>query len=158
MSDIFAGWHVPEVGLTGSPLDRADHLRRDPAAMIALRSRPDARWLVMDDLRPVLTGGERPDILWAWRSDVPHDATSVFLGLDGEAPRFAAAASGSDLVGDSGGQIIDARAAAPLLPSAPAPSVATPSASTSGSDTNDNSDADAAAAAAAADRRSHARR
>ncbi|PZN93652.1 MAG: NAD(+) diphosphatase [Alphaproteobacteria bacterium] len=115
MTDPFAGWSVPPVGITGSPLDRADHLRRDPASMIALRARPDARWLVMDELKPVLTTGEHPDILWAYRSDVPHDAVTVFLGLagekDGGAPRFAAAASGADLVSDFGGQIIDARAA-----------------------------------------------
>ena len=119
MTDPFAGWQVPEVGITGSPLDRADHLRRDPGAMIALRSRPDARWLVMDDLKPVLTQGEHPDILWAYRSDVPHDAVTVFLGLagekDGGAPRFAAAASGADLVADFGGQIVDARVAAVQL-------------------------------------------
>ncbi len=120
MTDPFAGRDVPPVGLTGSPLDRADHLRRDPGAMVALRSRPDARWLVMDELKPVLTTpreelGERPDILWAHRSDVPHDATSVFLGLIGEAPRFAVAASGADLVSDFGGQVVDARAAAAQL-------------------------------------------
>jgi len=116
MTDPFAGWSVPAVGITGSPLDRADHLRRDPAAMIALRARPDARWLVMDDLKPVLTQGEHPNILWAYRSDVPHDAVSVFLGLDGGgAPRFAAAASSADLVSDFGGQVVDARVAAVQL-------------------------------------------
>lgn len=119
MTDPFAGWQVPPVGITGSPLDRADHLRRDAAAMIALRSRHDARWLVMDDLKPVLTTGERPDILWAYRSDVPHDAVSVFLGLagsdNGGAPRFAAAASGAELVSDFGGQIVETRAAAMQL-------------------------------------------
>jgi NAD+ diphosphatase len=109
----------PWVGLTGSPLDRADHLRRDPGTMVALRSRPDARWLVLDELKPVLTKGEHPDILWAYRSDVPHDAISVFLGLapnkDGSAPRFAAAAPAADLVADFGGQVVDARAAAAML-------------------------------------------
>ena len=116
MTDPFAGWSVPPVGITGSPLDRADHLRRDAAAMIALRARPDARWLVMDDLKPVLTQGEHPDILWAYRSDVPHDAVSVFLGLDSAgAPRFAAAASSADLVADFGGQVVDARVAAVQL-------------------------------------------
>ena len=115
----FAGWAVPPVGITGSPLDRADHLRRDPGAVVALRSRPDARWLVLDDLKPVLTSAERPDILWAYRSDVPHDATSVFLGIegtkDGGAPRFAAAAPSTELVADFGGRVVDARAAMGLL-------------------------------------------
>ena len=119
MTDFFAGFATPEVGITGSPLDRADNLRRDPAAMVALRARPDARWLVMDGLKPVLTSGDPPDILWAYRSDVPHDAVSVFLGLASDAedgaPRFAAAASGADLVSDFGGQIVDARAAAVQL-------------------------------------------
>ena len=116
MTDPFAGPPTPPVGLTGSPLDRADHLRRDAGAMVALRSRPDARWLVMDELKPVITQGERPDILWAYRSDVPHDAVSVFLGLNADgAPRFAAAASSADLVADFGGRVVDARAAAVQL-------------------------------------------
>jgi NAD+ diphosphatase len=119
MTDPFSGRDVPPVGITGSPLDRADHLRRDPASVIALRARPDARWLVMDQLKPVLTKGDQPDILWAYRSDVPHDAPSVFLGLtgsaEGHAPRFAAAASGAELVSDFGGQIVDARVAAAML-------------------------------------------
>ncbi|MFZ4110728.1 MAG: NAD(+) diphosphatase, partial [Polymorphobacter sp.] len=50
---------------------------------------------------------------------VPHTATSVFLGLaptaNGGAPRFAAAASGAELVSDFGGVIVDARAAAVQL-------------------------------------------
>lgn len=112
----FDGWNTPAVGITGSPLDRADHLRRDPGTMVTLRSRPDARWLVMDELKPVLTQGEHADILWAYRSDVPHDAVSVFLGLtDVGAPRFAAAAPSADLVADFGGQAVDARAAAAVL-------------------------------------------
>jgi NAD+ diphosphatase len=119
MTDLFADWQVPLVGITGSPLDRADHLRRDPAAMVALRARPDARWLVMDDLKPVLTTAEPTDILWAYRSDIPHDTTAVFLGLapsaEGGAPRFAAAAPSDDLVRDFGGRAVDARAAAVQL-------------------------------------------
>jgi NAD+ diphosphatase len=106
----------PLTGLTGSPLDRADHLRRDPASVIALRSRPDARWLVLDDLRPLMSASEPPELFWAHRSDIPRDAPSVFLGLtpDG-APRFAAAAPATDLIADFGGRTLDARAAAQLL-------------------------------------------
>ncbi len=103
------------IGLTGAGLDRADQLRGDEAAMVALRSDPRARWLVLDKLNPVMTkpksDAERPDLLWAWRSDLPHDALSVFLGLDGDAPRFAAAAPADELDGEA----MDARAAASLL-------------------------------------------
>lgn len=116
MNDLFAGPETPVTGFTGSMLNRADDVRRDKAAVVALRARADARWLVLDDLKPVLTSGAHPQILWAYRSDVPHDAVSVFLGLDGDAPRFAAAAPGDELVRDFGGEIVDARVAAARLP------------------------------------------
>ena len=110
MTDPFAR-AVPTVGFTGSPLDRADALRKDPAAIVALRSRPDARWLVFDDLRPVMQADAPGELLWAHRSDLPHDALSVFLGLDGDAPRFAAAGSADELPGTA----TDARAVGALL-------------------------------------------
>lgn len=93
-------------------------MRRDAGAMIAARADPRARWLVFDDLKPVLTadGG----LLWAYRSDIPHDAVSVFLGLDGDAPRFAAAASAADLDGEA----TEARAAGALLAASADPGAA----------------------------------
>lgn len=123
MSDPFAHTATPKVGFTGSPLDRADALRRDPAALVALRSRPDARWLVFDNLKPVVATsdagelGGALDLLWVHRSDVPHDALTVFLGFDGDAPRFACAAPAADLPGRAtdaravGAQLGDGRAA-----------------------------------------------
>jgi NAD+ diphosphatase len=107
---------VPVTGFTGGTLDRADEVRRDPAALIALRARSDARWLVLDQLNPVVRPGDQPQILWAYRSDVPHDALSIFLGVDGDAPRFAAAAPADELVADFGGEVMDARVAGSLLP------------------------------------------
>ncbi|QXQ04729.1 NAD(+) diphosphatase [Sphingosinicellaceae bacterium] len=110
MTDFFAGWATPTVGFTGSSYDRADALRKDQGAMVAARSDPRARWLVFDDLRPVMNrAGD--DLLWAYRSDVPHDAPVVFLGFDDDAPRFAVAASAADLDGEP----MDARAAGSLL-------------------------------------------
>ena len=108
MTDFFAGPAVPMVGFTGSKLDRADALRKDTGAMVAARADPSARWLVFDDLRPVMKGDE---LVWAYRSDVPHDAPSVFLGFDDGRPRFAAAASGEDLDGEP----VDARQAGTVL-------------------------------------------
>lgn len=123
---------VPATGFCGGGLadgfDRADEIRRDPAAVIAMRARPDARWLVFDGLNPVVKPaaieGAAPGILWAYRSDLPHDALSLFLGMDGGAPRFAAAAPADELVRDFGGQVMDARAAGALLPAAEAALVA----------------------------------
>ncbi|MCU0890789.1 MAG: NAD(+) diphosphatase [Sandarakinorhabdus sp.] len=107
---------IPATGFTGNRLDRADEIRRDAGALIAMRARSDARWLVLDKLNPVVRAGETPSILWAYRSDVPHDALSIFLGVDGEAPRFAAAAPADELVADFGGTVMDARQAGALLP------------------------------------------
>jgi len=71
-------------GFTGSTLDRADHLRLDPARVAALALRGDARQLRLDGLDPVLDGGGR----LAW--DEPRgEGETIFLGLDGEAPVFA---------------------------------------------------------------------
>lgn len=76
------------MGFTGSPLDKADHLRRDGAAIQAARMNPAARFLILDDLKPLMTQ-DASDLFWARRSEIP-DGTSIFLGLtaSGE-PRFA---------------------------------------------------------------------
>jgi len=100
MTDWFAD-SVPPVGFVGSPLDRADAMRKDAAAMVVARADPAARWLVLDDLRPVV--GERDGLRWFTRDEVPADATSVFLGLDSGAPRFAVAAAGLGRTGDPRG-------------------------------------------------------
>jgi NAD+ diphosphatase len=96
------------VGFVGSGLDRADELRRDPEALWSLRMHPGARWLVLDDLKPVLTADG--DLLWARRSEAPQ-GTEVFLGFLDEAPRFAVAGGAAGL----GGEAVDARAAAMRL-------------------------------------------
>ena len=111
----------PRTGLTGSPLDRADHLRRDPHAMASLQANPRARWLILDQLKPLIADTTPPAIFWAMASDLPQDApgstASVFLGLDPSgAPRFAASASTIPLIAKHGGQVMDTRSAAQLLP------------------------------------------
>ena len=105
MTDWFAQ-PVPAVGFTGSPLDRADAMRKDDAAMIMARADRAARWLVLDDLRPVVDDGDT--LRWFTRDEVPGDALTVFLGLDEGAPRFAVAATGL-------GRASDARAAGAAL-------------------------------------------
>lgn len=74
------------IAFAGSPIDRADHIRCDPAALEALMTR-QARLLQMDGLDPVLT----PEGTLAWSSpaDAAPDSELVFLGLDGERGCFA---------------------------------------------------------------------
>jgi NAD+ diphosphatase len=71
----------PEPFFSGAGLDRADALRGDLAALAALASRPDGRQLKWRDGVPELDSAGR--LVWA-----PLDQPELFLGLDGEAPRF----------------------------------------------------------------------
>lgn len=92
---------TPRVGFAGSLLDRADALRKDGAAMVAARADRSARWLVLDDLRPVVGDGDA--LRWFVRDEVPADAPTVFLGLADGSPRFAVAATGLGRAGDPRG-------------------------------------------------------
>lgn len=73
----------PEPFFAGPGLDRADHLRADPAGIAALRSHPDARELEWENDAPALDGEGR--LRWGAIDGEP----SLFLGLDGKAPRFS---------------------------------------------------------------------
>ena len=97
-------------GFTGSPIDRAEPLRRDEGALAALRVHPGARWLAMEALRPVMVLASGIPRL-AWRTGRPPEG-AVLLGLLGGAPCFAApgaAAAGSE-------EAMEARAAALRCP------------------------------------------
>lgn len=71
--------HIVPIAFAGSPIDRADHVRGDPAAITALMT-PRARLLRLDGLDPVLTGEGALD----WRSlgEEGADSELIFLGLD----------------------------------------------------------------------------
>ena len=73
----------PEPFFSGSGLDRADALRADEAALRALADHPDALELQWRDALPELT----PDGKLRWVRPTRPD---LFLGLDGDAPRFSA--------------------------------------------------------------------
>jgi len=71
-------------GFTGSPLDRADQLRNDSAALEALRSGSEARFAAFVDLRPLVD--ELGEPRWLTNSEVPAELYAIFLGLhDGNA-------------------------------------------------------------------------
>ena len=75
-------------GFTGSPLDRADHLRTDENALLALRRDPAARALLLRGLDPIT--GDDGGIGWRPLDADDHARELLFLGLDDGAPRFAA--------------------------------------------------------------------
>ncbi len=71
------------IAFSGSPIDRADHIRADEAAL-ASHMNWRARVLLMDGLLPVLD--DRGGLSWGTLANVAPDAELVFLGLlDGKA-------------------------------------------------------------------------
>ena len=93
MADPFtAPLTVGSLGFTGNPLDRADRLRTDSAALEALRSSPAARFVTFSDMRAIVDASSgQPKLLWLAASQVPADAPWVFLGLEHHEARFAIA-------------------------------------------------------------------
>ena len=74
---------APVMAFAGSPLDRADHIRTDDAALAGLMNWR-ARVLLMDGLLPGVD--EQGGLVWGSLADVAEDAEMVFLGLmDGKA-------------------------------------------------------------------------
>src|SRR5262249_38493634 len=85
---------------TAFPLDRADAVRRDEAALAALAAREDARIALFWRLKPLVRGDGPAPLpaylprarLALWPNTPPEGLQGVFRGLDGVgAPIFAAA-------------------------------------------------------------------
>jgi NAD+ diphosphatase len=70
---------LPPIAFAGARIDRADHIRSDPAAIAALRAR-GGRLLALEGLDPVLT--EEGFLAWRSVADLAPDAELVFLGVD----------------------------------------------------------------------------
>jgi NAD+ diphosphatase len=77
----------------GHPLDRADHLRTDPARLAELRQ-GDGLLLTLDGLAPSLDGEGR--LAWSGVAEAPEDAELVFLGLLEGRALFGAVPVGGD--------------------------------------------------------------
>jgi NAD+ diphosphatase len=74
-----------EPAFSGQPLDRADHLRRDPAAIAALRE-GDARLLRLEGLVPEVAGDS---LVWDQLDGLAAEAELLFLGLGDGVAHFA---------------------------------------------------------------------
>lgn len=93
MADPFtAPLSIGSLGFTGTPLDRADHLRTNSVDLEILRLSPTTRFTAFSDLMPLveLSSGT-PELLWLTAAQVPVDAPWVFLGLIQNEARFAIA-------------------------------------------------------------------
>ncbi|PTQ10999.1 NAD(+) diphosphatase [Sphingomonas oleivorans] len=77
---------MPLPGFTGSPLDRADHLRGDPEIWAALVRDPAARLLLLDGYDP-LTGPEGR-LGWGLLNGGVDGRDMALLGLIDGSPRF----------------------------------------------------------------------
>ncbi|MGZ8998178.1 MAG: NAD(+) diphosphatase [Allosphingosinicella sp.] len=74
-------------GFTGSPLDRADHLRLDEARLAELASSLAARVLRLSGLDPVLDDVGR--LVWGSIAELEDGTEAIFLGLLDDTPLFA---------------------------------------------------------------------
>jgi NAD+ diphosphatase len=79
----------PDPFFTGGGLDRADHLRADPVAIMALLCDAEARELVWDNGAPAID--EQGKLRW---SPITGDPP-LFLGFDGKSPCFSSLPDGS---------------------------------------------------------------
>lgn len=76
----------------GNPLDRADALRRDPAALAQAEADPQGRYLPLWNLNVLLAAGDPPQLGWLSREQalrLDADPPCVFLGYGDGAPHFA---------------------------------------------------------------------
>ena len=80
-------------GFTGSPLDRADHLRHDPEALAAAIGDWRAKLLILDAAF-VPEVGDDGTLGWTSLADTAPDAELVLLGLIQGKPHFAAYVDG----------------------------------------------------------------
>ena len=81
------------IAFAGQPLDRADHLRTDPAGLDALRE-GDALLLRLEGLLPEI--GEAGGLAWVPLVEAAAGAELVFLGLRGGQALFAAVPTEGD--------------------------------------------------------------
>lgn len=73
-------------GFTGSPLDRVEHIRHDPALFAATLGDPEARLLRLDGVDPILDDAGLLD--WTSMPDADDGAPIALLGLIDGKPRF----------------------------------------------------------------------
>ncbi|MEE8247141.1 MAG: NUDIX-like domain-containing protein, partial [Alphaproteobacteria bacterium] len=108
----------------GSPLDRASHLRRDEAWLVARLAERESRVLPMWRLKALVIPGREPAIAWQPAVEIETfagpDSEAVFLGLGQGIAHFAANAAGEDDPAEGGtlggkGKFIDVRTIAPQL-------------------------------------------
>ena len=85
---------APAMAFAGSPIDRADHIRTDDAALADLMNWR-ARVLMMDGLLPGVD--DHGGLVWGSLADVAPEAELVFLGLmDGKAHFAPVPPAGAD--------------------------------------------------------------
>jgi NAD+ diphosphatase len=79
---------ITTMAFVGNRLDRADHIRTNAVALAAACQHPGARVLAFAEENLSLSAD---GLIWQPINDMPADSALIFLGLEGDAPRFATA-------------------------------------------------------------------
>ena len=89
-------YHAHPTVFSGNPLDRADVVRGDKKHLQALQSSEDARFLLIAEDR-ILTDMHSAEIAWQMSGKLRFLPCSdtIFLGLEGQQPRFATQLNGT---------------------------------------------------------------
>jgi len=110
------------IPFSGSPLDRAGNPRRDPVWLQARRAAADSRFLLLRELKPLITLGEGGAASLCWFPQAAaapvSDQPMVFLGLDGDVAHFAVdldGIEGAEALADEQHKFIDVRSIAPQV-------------------------------------------
>jgi len=83
---------LPITHFSGSPLDRADHVRSDAQAYAALTGDWRARLLVLEANEPAID--DAGQLVWGSLADAPDDAELILLGIAGGRPHFTMVTGG----------------------------------------------------------------
>jgi NAD+ diphosphatase len=103
----------------GNPLDRVSQRRQDAGWVASLLEDPATRVLPLHGLKPPVCHSSAASLDWQsvapWRPMIDSGNTLILLGIRDGRAFFALDAGSTEVLGDNGSVLMDARTAAPMI-------------------------------------------
>jgi NAD+ diphosphatase len=103
----------------GNPLDRVSQRRQDAGWVASLLEDPATRVLPLHGLKPAVCHSSAASLDWQsvapWRPLIDSGNTLILLGIRDGRAFFALDAGSTEVLGDNGSVLMDARTAAPMI-------------------------------------------